>query len=321
MKIELNEAVDFLKANDKFLILMHGNPDGDTLGCGSALCGALQRMGKKARVLCPDHVPARFDYMERAYEKQEFEPETIVTVDVADSKLLGELQSIGDNADLCIDHHISNTEYAKRLLLRHDYAAAAELVYEVIKALEVEIDVPLANCIYTGIATDTGCFKFSNTSPQSHIYAAELLALGVEKTMINYIMFEMKTPGRIRLEQEVLRTVKYFADGHVALIFTSLDMLNSITDIDSDDVGALAALPRQIQGVDIGLSIKEKKPGLYKASLRSSERINVAEIARAFGGGGHDRASGCSFEDTTYEQAEKLITDACVEACRKAGLI
>ena len=320
MRIEINEAVEFLKSHDEYLILMHASPDGDTLGCGFALCGALQRMGKRAKAVCPDPIPHHFDYMREAFEEQEFEHKTIVSVDVADSKLLGDMKETGDKAELCIDHHVSNTEYAERLLLREHYAAAAELMYEVIVALGVQIDRTIANCLYTGIATDTGCFKFSNTKPQTHIFAAKLMECGAEIAPINYAMFELKTQGRIKLEQEVLKNMKYYADGHIAVISVMLDTLAAIEDIDSDDVGAMAAIPRQIEGVDIGISIKEKKPGFFKASLRSSERVDVSKIAQSFGGGGHARAAGCSFENT-YEATEDLIVEACCEALREAGVL
>lgn len=320
MRIEINEAVEFLKSHDDYLILMHVSPDGDTLGCGYALCGALQRMGKRAKAVCPDPIPHRFDYMREAFAEQEFEHRTIVTVDVADSRLLGDMKETGDKAELCIDHHVSNTEYAERLLLREHYAAAAELMYDVILALGVEIDRTIANCLYTGIATDTGCFKFSNTKPQTHIYAARLMECGAEIAPINYAMFELKTQGRIKLEQEVLKNMKYYADGHIAVISVMLDTLAEIEDIDSDDVGAMAAIPRQIEGVDIGISIKEKKPGFFKASLRSSERVDVSRVAQSFGGGGHARAAGCSFENT-YEETERLIVEACCEALREAGVL
>ncbi|MBP1542627.1 MAG: DHH family phosphoesterase [Oscillospiraceae bacterium] len=320
MKIEIKEAVEFLRSQDDYLILMHASPDGDTLGCGFSLCGALQRMGKRAKAVCPDEIPHRFDYMREAVTEQEFEERNIICVDVADTKLLGDMKEMGDRAALCIDHHVSNTEYAERLLLRENYAAAAELMYEVITALGVEIDRPIANCIYTGVATDTGCFKFSNTTPQTHIIAAKLMECGAEIAPINYAMFELKTPGRLKLEQEVLKGISFHAEGHVAVITVMKSVVDSIPDIDSDDVGAMAALPRQIEGVDIGISIKEKKGGIFKASLRSSERIDVSEIAKQFGGGGHARAAGCSFS-TTFEEAERLIVEASCAAVRQAGLI
>ncbi len=320
MKIEINEAAEFLRSHDDYLILMHASPDGDTLGCGYALCTALQRMGKRARAVCPDEIPHRFDYMREGVLQQEFEHKTIVAVDVADTKLLGDMKDTGDKADLCIDHHVSNTEYAQRLLLREHYASACELMYEVLTALGCEIDRVIANCLYTGVATDTGCFKFSNTKPQTHIVAAKLMECGAEIAPINYAMFELKTQGRIRLEQEVLRNMRYFGDGHIAMVTVMLDTIAGIPDIDSDDVGAMASIPRQIEGVDIGISMKEKKPGLFKASLRSSERIDVSRIAQSFGGGGHARAAGCSFTCSFDESVEQIVNASC-DALKQAGII
>ena len=320
MKIDVKQAADLLRENDDYLILMHASPDGDTLGCGHALCGALQRMGKRAKAVCPEEIPHRFDYLFKAIKEQEFEPKNIVCVDVADTKLLGEMKELGDKAELCIDHHLSNTDYAKRTLVRPEYAAACELVYEVIKELGVTFDKELANCIYTGTATDTGCFKFSNTTAQTHIIAAEMIGCGAEFAMINYVNFDLKTQGRIRLEQEVLKNIQYFGDGHVAMVSVPLSLVESIPDIDSDDVGALSNIPRQIEGVDIGICMKEKKKGVYKASMRSSERINVAEICAEFGGGGHERAAGCSFYGGTIEEAEQNVIRACCNALAKAGI-
>ncbi len=320
MKIEINEAVEFLRSHDDYLILMHASPDGDTLGCGYSLCTALQRMGKRAKAVCPDEIPHRFDYMREGIIGQDFEHKTIVAVDVADSRLLGDMKEIGDKAQLCIDHHVSNTQYAERLLLREHYASACELMFEVLTALGTDIDRVIANCLYTGVATDTGCFKFSNTKPQTHIVAAKLMESGAEIAPINYAMFELKTQGRIKLEQDVLKNMRYFGDGHIAMVTVMLDTISDIPDIDSDDVGAMAAIPRQIEGVDIGISIKEKKQGLFKASLRSSERIDVSAIAQQFGGGGHARASGCSFT-CGYEEAVEQIVSACTEALRQAGII
>jgi len=320
MRIELKEAADFLLNNDDYLILMHASPDGDTLGCGFALCGALQKLGKRAKAVCPDEIPHRFDYMREGIIEQQFEHKTIVAVDVADTKLLGDMKETGDKAHLCIDHHVSNTEYAERLLLREHYAAACELMYELLCEMGADIDRPVANCLYTGVATDTGCFKFSNTKPQTHIIAAKLMECGAEIAPINYAMFELKTQGRLKLEQEVMKNIRFYGEGHVAVISVMLDTLAAIPDIDSDDVGAMAAIPRQIEGVDIGISIKEKKKGLFKASLRSSERIDVAKIAQQFGGGGHARASGCSFT-CSYDEVEKTIVAACCDALRQAGLI
>lgn len=318
MKIDVKQAAEFLKENDDYLIMTHASPDGDTLGCGYALCGALQRIGKRAVVVCPEEIPKKFEYLFAAAEKQEFEYRTVVCVDVADTKLLGDMKAVGDMAELCIDHHESNTDYAKRTLVRPEYAAACELVYEVINALEVPFDCDLANCIYTGAATDTGCFRFSNTTAQTHVIAAEMMKLGADFARINYIHFDLKTQGRIKLEQEVLKNIRYFEGGRVALIAVPLALLEQLPDVDSDDVGALANIPRQIEGVDIGICIKEKKPGVFKASMRTSPLVNAADICASFGGGGHARAAGCSFSGGTIEEAEDKIVKAACEAVQRA---
>ncbi|MGN1109737.1 MAG: bifunctional oligoribonuclease/PAP phosphatase NrnA [Oscillospiraceae bacterium] len=316
-RIDLNEAGRFLRENDCFLILMHGSPDGDTLGCGYALCGALQQIGKKAKAVCPDPIPKKFDYVYREIEQQEFEPKTIITVDVADAKLLYGMKELGEKAALCIDHHVSNTEYAERLLLAPEYAAACELMFELLSSMpEVKITSCIADCLYTGIATDSGCFKYSNTSPQTHVYAAELMKLGADIVPINYAMFDMKSQGRLKLEQTVLSKIRYYDAGKIAVIDVTQELIDSIEGIDSEDVGALAAIPRQIEGVDIGICIKEKKPGLFKASLRSSENADVAAIAQQFGGGGHARAAGCAFE-CSLEEAERQLVWACAKALER----
>ncbi len=320
MTIDVKGAAEFLKARDDYLILMHSSPDGDTVGSGCALCGALQRMGKKAKAVCADPVPERFRYMFGAFCEQEFEPKTVVCVDVAETKLLGDMKETGNKAELCIDHHVSNALYAERTLLEPDSAAAAEIVYKVIAELGVPFDKELANCVYTAIATDTGCFCYGNTTSRSHEIAAEMIRCGAEVSRINYAMFELKTKGRMRLEQEVLSGIKFFSEGHIALISVSLDTVNSIDGIDTEDVGALTAIPRQIEGVEVGVNIKQKKPDVFNASVRTNGRVNAAEICAKFGGGGHDRAAGCTFAGSTYEDVESAIVKACCEACEKAGL-
>ncbi len=317
MRIDAKAAAEFLRENNDYLILMHASPDGDTLGSGSALCIALQRLGKRAKAVCPEEIPHRFDYLFKAVEQMDFEHKNVVCVDIADTKLLAEMKKVGDTAELAIDHHSSHKNYAKRDFVEPESAACCELIYAVIKELGVPIDSDIASCLYTGVATDTGCFKFSNVTPRTHEIAAEMIANGADFSAINYAMFVVKTQGRIKLEQETLKNMQFFADGKVAVIAAPLSLINSIPDIDTDDIGALANIPREIAGVEIGICVKEKKAGVFKASLRTSDNIDAAEIAHHFGGGGHARAAGCSFNGTTMEKAVESIVKASVEAVEK----
>lgn len=317
MRIDAKAAAAFLRENDDYMILMHASPDGDTLGCGSALCIALQRLGKRAKAVCPEEIPHRFDYLFAEIEKQDFEHKNVVCVDIADTKLLAEMKKIGDTAELAIDHHASHKDFAKRAFVEPGSASCCEMIYAVIKELGVPIDKDIAGSIYTGIATDTGCFKFSNVTPRTHIIAAEMIENGADFSAINYAMFVVKTRGRIELEQETLKNIRFYANGKVAVITVPLALINSISDIDSDDVGALANLPREIAGVEAGICVKEKKQGVFKASLRTSDRVDASKIAARFGGGGHARAAGCSFYNTTMEKAVETISKACVETVEK----
>lgn len=313
-RIDLNEAANFLREHDRFLILMHGSPDGDTVG----LRNCALRRAPADRQARQDRVPRPVTEEVRVYV-----PRTEgAGVRAGDHRGRGRrrhqalygMREVGEKTQLCIDHHVSNTEYAERLLLAPEYAAAAELMFELLSSMkEVRITSSIADSLYTGIATDSGCFKYSNTSPQTHVYAAELIKLGADIVPINYAMFDMKSQGRLKLEQLALSRIRYYVGGRIAVIDVTQSLIDSIEGIDSEDVGALSAIPRQIEGVDIGICIKEKTPGFYKVSLRSSENADVSAIAQQFGGGGHARAAGCAFE-TTLEDAEKKIVWACAKA-------
>lgn len=308
--ITLEQAAEFLKANDDFLILSHANPDGDTFGCSHGLCGALQRIGKRARIECADPMSHRLVFMKEAVEEQSFEPRTIVTVDVADKSLLGKLEEkYGDKVDLAIDHHVSHVPFAKRIFVEDTAAAACEIIYDLVLLLGAKIDSKLAQCIYAGIATDTGCFKFGNTSPLTHIKAGKLMEYGFDCAALNYRLFDMKSKARIALEQKVIEGMEYFAGGKGAVVVLPKSLLDSV---DFEDINGISAIPRQIEGVEVGIVLKEKENG-WKASMRSNN-VNVQELCGLFGGGGHIRAAGCSFKNQTPEEIKEKIKTAVTKA-------
>ena len=180
-QLNVQQMAERLCAADNILVLCHKNPDGDTIGCGSALCHALKALGKTAAVLCSDAVPSRYSFTAPVPFRGEFEPKTVVAVDVASVQLFGENNGVPQytrHVDLCIDHHTGNSGYADFTLLDGNAAAAAELLYEVINEMGVEITPLIANCLYTGLATDTGCFRFSSTTANTHLVAARLILAG-----------------------------------------------------------------------------------------------------------------------------------------------
>lgn len=305
--ISVSEADDFIKSHDNFIIISHANPDGDTLGCAFALCRALQKLGKKAKNICADEISHRFDFMKKAVEVQDFEPETYITVDVADRKLLGDFDRLyGDKIDLAVDHHVSHVDFAKRLLIEPYAAAAAQTVYKLILELgggEL-LDEKIAACLYTGISTDSGCFKYSCATSETHRIAAELLEYDFDHAQLDYVFFDMKTKARIALEEKIYRDIEYFCGGKCAVVALTKEQLASV---DSEDANGLSAIPRMIEGVEVGVVIKQRSNGSWKASLRSNSTVDVQKICSVFGGGGHEKAAGCSFSGVSLEDAKKQL--------------
>lgn len=306
MKIDFKECAKLLLQQNNILILTHAHPDGDTLGSGFALCRALMQIGKKARVINDDEIPKKYNYLFDDIEFEDFEPSYIVAVDVATENLLGSLQDkYAGKIDLCVDHHLTNTEFAKKLLLR-DYPAACEIIYMLINEMGVKIDKKIADCLYTGISTDTGCFRYASTTAQSYRIAAELIDLGADNGKINRAMFETKTKTYVALEKLALNNMKMFCNDRVAIITVTQDMYAK-TGSNEQETEALAPLTRQIEGVEIGITIREKADRTCKASIRTYESVNAAALAKNFGGGGHAQAAACRFDCSVDEALEQIV--------------
>lgn len=307
VKIDVKECAALLKEFDNYLILTHRNPDGDTLGSAFALHRALSRLNKKSTVRCIDTIPPKYSYLWDGIHNDDIEYDKIIAVDVADRKLLGEAfdELYGDKVFLCIDHHLSNREYAQHLLLE-DRAAAAVIIYEIICELGVEITPEIANCVYTGLATDTGCFMFSNTTPTVHRIAADVMDKGADYTFINRLMFETKTLSYLKLEQLAVSSIETHFDGECAIMTITQDMFKK-SGSDESECDGIAGLPRKIEGVKIAVTIRERLDGSYKVSLRTVEPYDAAKICAHFGGGGHHAAAGCDFNCSIDEIKSSLL--------------
>lgn len=308
MKIDFNSAAEMLKNCEDAYILIHQSPDGDCTGSGTALYHILKSMGKKARVICSDKIPERYNFMREEYVDEEFEPKFIIASDVADEKLLGKYKDIyGGKVDLCIDHHISNTGFAKNTLVRPDASAACEVVYELIKILNIKLDEKLTKCIYTGIATDTGCFKYENTTARCHEIVAELKKESlVNFAWINRRMFEVKSRGRLKMECMAVDSMEYFLDGKCTMISITKELLERM-DVDASELEGIAGIPLQAEGVEVGVTIKQRDEGVYKISMRSANDANVSEICSLLGGGGHIKAAGCLLNGSLEEVKNKIV--------------
>ncbi len=309
MKISVKECADILKEKDNILILTHANPDGDTLGSGFALCRALMKIGKICAVINADDIPKKYNYLFDDIVEIKFKPDYVVAVDVATVNLLGGLEE-QYKIDMCIDHHSTNTEYANLLLLE-DVPAACQIMYEVVLALGVEVDKKIADCLYTGLTTDTGCFRYDSTTAQTYRVAADLIDAGADNGRINRIMFETKSKTYARLERLAIESMRFYEHERVAVITVTQEMFQ-LTGSNAQETEGLAPLTRQIEGVEIGITIQERPDGTCKASIRTFESVNAAKLAACFGGGGHAQAAGCKF-DCDVKEARRLLVDKCRE--------
>lgn len=309
----MQTAAAMLAEWDSILILTHANPDGDTLGCGYGLCRALRALGKNAGVACSDDIPQKYAYMRRGMDETDFTPEHVIAVDVADTKLIGRtLKEYKERIELCIDHHPSNIMYAPYTLLNAQAGAAAEVIYGVIKCLGVDFTKEIADCIYTGLSTDTGCFRYANATAATYRIAAEMIEAGADSGEINRRMFETKSKAYVALEKMAMDSLEMHFDDRCAMITLTQDMFKT-SGMSDKEVEGIAALPRQIEGVVVGVTLRERAEGGYKASLRTHAPVDASQICKAMDGGGHARAAGCQIKDT-LENAKKIL----LENIRKA---
>ncbi|HJB58208.1 MAG TPA: bifunctional oligoribonuclease/PAP phosphatase NrnA [Candidatus Faecalibacterium faecipullorum] len=296
--LPVQQAAARLKEAGSVLILCHKNPDGDTLGCASALYHALASLGRTAAVLCADPIPPRFGYLRPRLYRGDFEPALTVAVDVASLQLLGAVAQTTAGprrVDLCIDHHAGNSGYAQYSLVDPDAAAAAELLCDVIEAMGVQLTPQIAACLYTGLATDTGCFRFANTTAQTHRAAARLIEAGARVDELNTILFATKSRGQMEAERVARSHLEYHLDGRCALLWLTREEI-AASGADPADLDELTSLPAGIEGVRAGLTFRQQPGGSWRVSIRTAQGVDACAIARRLGGGGHLRAAGCELQ-------------------------
>ncbi|MBP8855681.1 MAG: bifunctional oligoribonuclease/PAP phosphatase NrnA, partial [Oscillospiraceae bacterium] len=283
--IDITAAISCLLKAENILLLCHKNPDGDTIGSAGALYWALRKLGKTVGLLCADPIPTRYSYMNLTMFAGEFVPQYIVAVDVAGVQLFGDaLNDYAKRIDLCIDHHPSNSGYADYMLLDETAAATAEIMYEVILTLGISPEGIIADCLYTGVSTDTGCFKFSNTTARTHSIAAKLMEAGANTVFLNDALFESKSRRRLEIEKLALENMRFHFDGRCALTYLTREEIAK-TGADGTDLEGITSIPRTIEGVDVGVTLRQLETGSYKISVRTAQGHDASAICARLGGG------------------------------------
>ncbi|MBQ7898179.1 MAG: bifunctional oligoribonuclease/PAP phosphatase NrnA [Clostridia bacterium] len=303
--MNLKECSEILKSLDNVYIYTHIHPDGDALGSAFGLSLIMKKMGKRSKVVCLDTLPAYLSFVWKR-EEEDFECEKIITVDVADMSLLGDF---GDKKiDLVIDHHENNKVDCDKKLCLPEMAATGEIIYELSLELGVALDKNIAECLYTAIATDTGCFKFSNANAHTFKTVSELVQLAPEGNF-NYLndpLFITKSIKQMRFESSIIQNLKFFFDGRLSVSVVTKELISShgLTDEETGGVEQLGKIP---EGVELAVTLKEREEG-FKVSMRSSDSIDSSLICAAFGGGGHKRAAGCFIKGDSDSITKTIIS-------------
>lgn len=317
MNIDHKKAWEILCGMDNILLLTHRLPDGDAIGSIFALALALKKQGKN--VICrTDRIPSSLSVAAVDGFDGECEPDNVVTVDVGDRKLLGDEfnERYGGRVKLCIDHHGTNVPYAEYTLVDPSAAAASEVLFDMFTLVGAEITPEIARELYIGIATDTGCFRYGNTTAKTMRTAASLMEKGVDTVYLNTEIFETKTREYAAFEKLALNSLETYFDGTCAVMVITRDMYAE-SGLDEADDKAVNALPRQIRGVYLGITIKEKADGGWRVSMRSKDPVSAADVCVLLGGGGHRLAAGCELEGSR-EEAVKTLLDAAGKVLEKA---
>ena len=307
-ELTLRQTARFLKKHNNYIILTHASPDGDTLGSAYALYYALNEIGKVAEVICPDIIPKKYDYFARKTDHIDKNQATVIAVDVADKRLLGALEEeFGHKVDLCIDHHVSNTRYAKNLYLDADAAACAECIFDLISMMRVNMNDITAKAIYTGLATDTGCFKYSTVTEKTLLICAALYEYNIGAAEINRLMFDTKSKKLIELEAMVLNSAEFRFDDKCMLLTVTAEMQKE-TGCSGTELEGIAVISRSVEGVIAGVTLKQTGDNEFKVSLRTYPPLDASAICKKLGGGGHKGAAGASVEGSLAEVKEKVLS-------------
>ncbi len=313
MTMTNQETLAFLQSNDNYLIINHRRPDGDAVGCAVALCLGLRQMGKTAIIWKNPETTQRFmPYLAGLETETVPEGALLVAVDLATEGLLPlNGGAFAGRIELSIDHHISNEGYATYTNVQPERAACGEILLELLREACV-ITPTMADALYLAIATDTGCFQYSNVTPETLRSAAILKELGADTYPINKIMFGTKTIGRLRLEAALTESAEFYANGLVCLCTITKSLMAEL-GVTEDDVDDISGFPRGIAGVAIGVMLREPREGGAKLSLRTGESYDASAICARMGGGGHRAAAGASDPDG-LASAKKRILQAIAES-------
>ena len=308
----VSECAKLLGGKDGILLLTHKNPDGDTVMSAAALCRALRRKNKKAYLFRNTKItPKMLPFVDKLFAPESFVPKYVVSVDIATENLIP--AGFDGKVDLAIDHHPSNSHFASAELIDAERSACGEIVQKLIVALTGKLTKTEATLLYIALTTDTGAFQYANTDEQTFLSAAELLHAGADAHAVMLHFFRKTSLARLRLEGMIYSGLHVYHGGKLVVAPVTLEMMRA-AEATEDDCDDLAGLSGRAENALMNVTIRELEDGSCKISVRSAPGVSSLAVCSAFGGGGHELASGCNIQ-AGPEKAEKLLLDVIDELC------
>ncbi|MDB5052041.1 MAG: exopolyphosphatase [Bacilli bacterium] len=314
---QLIQAKQFIRENDDFLVVSHIDPDGDAASSTLAVGWMLTQLNKRFTMINEGNTPGKFDFLWGFNHIINYTKATpsrmyshVIAVDCADYSRIGKVKSLMNESTqiLNIDHHRTNDYYGAIQLINANAAATAEVLYDLALKLEVNWTSSLGDCIYTGLLTDTGGFRYANTTPKVMRIAAEMLQYGVNGNDLADRLLEKVTYSHILLLQKALSTLSFSENKQISWVSVTKDEI-AFANASNEDLEGLVNYPRNIEGIEVGILFKEVEPLKYKVSMRSAGKADVALIAKSFGGGGHFRAAGCTLLGSLEDIIAKVVKE------------
>lgn len=318
MTNSLNKLIDLaaeaIKEANIIYMASHVQPDGDNIGSLLGLGIALKKIGKDVKLIETDKVPKDYKFLPRIELIKEYEtPNTFdlfIALDCSDKDRLGLGKEFAEKAQciINIDHHITNTNFGDINIVDDSAAATGELVYRFIERMGIEIDKDIATCLYTAISTDTGSFMFSNTTYNTHLIVAKLLQKNIDINKININLYQKRSLEKTKLLIATLNNMELYLDGKVALVTVTHELLEA-NNATLEDTEGIISFVRSIDTVELACLLKEVDQTETKISMRSKEFINVAQVCTNLGGGGHERAAGCTIYKGVKEAKQIILEE------------
>lgn len=308
MEFSLKQIAELLAKSDNIVITAHIHPDGDSLGSMVALNSYLLSLGKKVQMILDDDIPNLYKFLpdiqniNRPTDKR-IKADLLIVLDASDVNRIGKVKDAIDAPILNLDHHISNLKFADYWYIDSQSAATGEIILQLLQIMQADINLDIANCLYTAIATDCGFFRYANTSANTLRYAAYLLECGVQPHIISENL-ETKPLSSITTLVKILETLELYHHGQIAAITISTELVDM-----GENTEGFINYPRNIEGVEIAIMFKIVEPDTVRISMRS-KNADVSKIALSFGGGGHIRAAGCTLKGNIAETKEKVFNAA-----------